>query len=207
VLGRWLNNDAKGGNDYRPIAVDLNNILDTDMAHVYTYEGNTGRFLPRMPRVTYTQSSFWYIAEVVRNLERLPPFTLVSPELVLQPTHSPWFTGIQISPTFAQSVPFFAIGTATAAFQITVTYYFTNTTEMNDSMTPRVETHAVSESVSLFITTENAAIYNCSDFAGMKFGSIQIGPKNFTYPAKITTRDPSTWPETNSAVITIERIR
>lgn len=207
VLGRWLNNDAKGENDYRPIAVDLLYILSNDMAHIYTYEGNTGRFLPRMPRVTYTQNEFWYIAEVVRNLERLPPFTLVSPELVLQPTHSPWFTGIQISSNFAQSVPFFAIGTATAAFKITVTYYFTNTTEMNDSMTPRVETHAVSESVSRFITTDNAAIYNCSDFAGMKFGSIQIGPKNFTYPAKITTRDPSTWPTTNSAVITIERIR
>ena len=140
-------------------------------------------------------------------MNRLPAFTLISSDLVLQQIGCLWFTGIQISSDFAMSVPFFAIGTATAAFKITVTYSFTNTTEMNDSMTPRVETHAVSESVSKFISTENAAIYNCSDFAGMKFGSIQIGPKHFTYPAKINTRDPSTWPTTNGAVVTIERVR
>lgn len=207
VLGRWLNNGAKGDGSYRPIAVDLSNIIPNDMAHVYTYEGNSGRFLSRMPRVTYTQASFWYVSEAINTYERLPQFTLISSGLVLSTIGSQFFTGIQINRNFSQSVPFFAIGTAFATFQITITYYFTDSTELHDSMEIPVASHAMSESVSRFISTDNAATYNCSDFAGMMFGSIQIGPRNFTYPAEVTTLDPSTWPTTNSAEITIERVR
>lgn len=207
VLGRWLKNDAKGDTGYRPIAIDMTNIINSDVSHIYQYEGNTGKFLDRYPRITYSQANFWYIDEIARNLSRLPAFTLLFSGLVIPTIGAPLFNGIQINSTFTQSVPFFAIGTAYAAFRITVTYTFTNTTELNDSMNPRVPSHAVTESVGKFVTVADAANYNCSDFAGMIFGTIAPGPKHFDYPGHITTQDPTTWPTTNSATVTIERIR
>ena len=207
VLGRWLNNDAKGSNTYRPIAIDLTNIINNDMSHIYQYEGNTGRFLTRMPKTTYTQAQFYYIAEVARTLSRLPDFTLVSSELVLPTIGCPWFTGIQVKQDFTHDMPFFGIGIAYAVFKISVTFSFMFSTEMNDSMNPEVTRHEVCFTTSRTVQANDPATYNCSDFAGEKFGEFMIGPKHFTYPGKVTTQDPSTWPNTNSAVVTIERIR
>lgn len=207
VNGKWLHNDANGGSSYNPISIDLTNIYDSDSSHTYVYEHNTGKFLPRMPKICFTQSKFWCVDEVIRNLIGLPAFTLVDSTLIIPTLAAPVFTGVQVSSGWSTACHFFSVGRAYATFRLTVSFYFTNTTEMNDSMTPRVGEHYVSYSAEKFVTVGDPLTYDFTEFAGEKLGEYMLGPKNYSYPAKITTRDPDTWPETNSAVITVERVR
>lgn len=207
VKGKWVHNDANGEMNFNPISIDLTNIYASDLAHIYQYEDNTGRFLPKYPKITFSQSKFWYVPEVIRNLNHLPGFTLIHSSLVLPTIQAPLFTGIQVSSDWFVACHFFSIGEAYAIFRLTVSFAFTNTTELNDSMTPRVTAHNVSFSAEKAVTVQDSLTYNFAEFAGEKFGQYMPGPKHFDYPSEIETVDPDTWPETNSATVTVERIR
>ena len=202
VVGAWTNNFAE---TQHPIQINMLNLVAADSGHPYTYSGNSGKFMQRYPVSSYTQGSFWRVNEVARELTAIKAPVLCMPGLVLQPTHNEWFNGVWIPESWAPELHFFAIGIAMARIRLTVTFTFTNTTEMNDSMAHRVN-HRMSVSSDMMVSVGDSYNYTVTEFGQKMIGSIFLGPKNFTYPAEITTQDPSTWPQTNSAHITIERL-
>lgn len=203
VVGVWSNNFAE---TVHPIILNMTNIAGNDAGHTYKYENNGGKFLPRYPKISFMLGQFWRVNEIARHLQAIHTPVLCMPGLVLQPTRNEWFNGVHIPEDWAPACNFFAIGTCISMWRLSVSYEFTNTTEMSDSMTPRVN-HCQTSSSEIVTSVSDAASYNFNAFADKMIGSIFLGPKNFTYPAEITTQDPSTWPQTNSAVVTIERLR
>jgi hypothetical protein len=144
-------------------------------------------------------------AEVIKEIQGNDGPILAKTGLIIQPTHNEWFSGVWIPSRFSASCPFFGIGVVMARFRMTVTFEFTNDTDMSDSMTPRVN-HRMSVTADQMVNVSNAATYSCTEFNGNFIGGIFLGPKNYQYPAEIKTQDPATWPQTNSAHITIERL-
>lgn len=202
VVGAWTNNFAEA---QHPIQINMANLIAADSGHPYTYEGNSGKFLKKFPVVSYIQGSFWTVNEVVKDIPGNDGPILAKPGLVLQPTHNEWFSGVWIPSRFSVSCPFFGIGLVTSRWRLTVTFEFTNDTVMDESMTPRVN-HRMSVTADQMVNVSEAATYSCTEFNGKFIGGIFLGPNNFQYPAEITTVDPATWPQTNSAHVTIERL-
>lgn len=202
VVGAWTNNFAEA---QHPIQIDMANLIAADSGHPYTYEGNSGKFLTRFPVVSYIQGQFWSANEVIREIDGNRGALLCKTGLIIQPTHNEWFAGVWIPSSFTASCPFFGIGLVTARFRMTVTFEFTNDTVMSDSMTTPVN-HRIGVTADQMVNVSDAATYACTEFNGKFLGGIFLGPKNYQYPAEITTRDPATWPQTNTAHITIERL-
>ena len=202
VRGSWTNNYAEA---QHPIQINMTNLIGADSGHPYTYNGNSGKFLKRYPVVSYTQGQFWMAEEVIRDIVGNSGAILCKTGLIIQPTHNEWFSGVWIPTRFSVSCPFFGIGVVTARMRMTVTFEFTNDTSMNDSMTPRVN-HRIGVTGDMMVNVNDAANYSCTDFNGRFLGGIFLGPKNYQYPAEITTATPSTWPQTNTAHITVERL-
>lgn len=203
VTGVWSNNFAE---TVHPILLDMAKLSNNDLSHTYRYENNNGKFLPRYPKVSIVLMEFHYVNIAARHLQSIHSPVLCDQSLILQPTANKWFNGVFIPSDWAPDCKFFAIGAAWSNWRLTVSYEFTDTTEMNDSMTPKTN-HCQSSSADVHATVEDAANFAFNLFADKIIGSIFLGPKNFAKPTEITTIDPSTWPATNSAVATIERLR
>lgn len=201
VTGVWSNNFAE---TQHPIQINMTNIYTNDSAHQYTYSGNSGKFMQRYPVVSYTQSNFWRIQEVARSLTDAPVLVQTGLQIPLG-INSPIYSGVWIPESWAPQLHFFSIGPAAARIRLTITFEFTNTTDLNDDMTPRVNKRG-SVSADTMVLVSDPSTYTVTEFGNKILGNAFLGPKNITYPAEITTREPATWPTTNSAHITIERL-
>lgn len=202
VVGVWTNNFA---DTVHPIQLDMAKLANNDLTHTYRYENNNGKFLPRYPKVSIVLLRFHYVNLVSRHLQTIHSPVLCDQSLVLQPTGNKWFNGVYIPADWLPDCKFFAIGVAWSNWRLTVSYEFTDTTEMNDSMTPRTN-HCYSSSADTNATVDDAANFKFDLFADKIIGPIVLAPKNFAMPTEITSADPATWPATNSAVATIERL-
>lgn len=202
VVGSWTNNFAEF---QHPIQINMTNLIAADSGHPYTYNGNSGKFLTRYPVVSYVQGQFWSAMEIIRDIVGNNGAILAKTGLIIQPTHNEWMSGVWIPSTFSVNCPFFGIGLVIARMRMTVTFEFTDSTVMSDEMTPTVNSR-ISVSADAMVNVSDAANYACRDFNEKMLGSIFLAPKNYQYPAEITTADPSSWPQTNTAHITIERL-
>lgn len=77
ISGAWTNNNATKAN---PIVIDLTNIANADAAHNYSYDGNTGTFLPKDVHLTWKESGCYSINEVTWYY-----YHQARPELFLKP--------------------------------------------------------------------------------------------------------------------------
>lgn len=106
VIGKWIGNVGQGSN---PIRIDDTNLEWKDTDHTYTYEDNTGTFLP-------TVNSKTLDLEAVTTLET-PEFPttyqnkayFINPGLVVSPAGLSWYSGVLLD-LDAQTIPVFYIG-------------------------------------------------------------------------------------------------
>ena len=119
VYGRWVGNYASGS--VTPVQFDYTNIKPLDFNHPYTYEDNTGKFLPRFPSKTVVTDNFDWKFPQGRN--DISPASLVlasgdPPFGAIGDTVGVWINDL------STPMPFFAVGAATAVFKIEVGFNY-----------------------------------------------------------------------------------
>lgn len=182
VVGTWNGNYAA---DKHPITVDMTRIYNSDMAHTYKYENNTGKFLSRKPSITYTDGGFKKFPSIIVNTSN-PAIGGSSPRLIdlqsgLAVTHQPLMGGIYIPVDFGISMPCFSIGTKYSFLRMKITFPTLNGTLNNDSSTWRPTEWYTFEATQP-VSIPDAANYMCRDFNDTVIGPMVMYPKNVTSP-------------------------
>lgn len=189
VVGMWVGNFA---DSVHPIQVDMTNILGSDAAHRYVYEGNHGKFLPRHPKKSLIELSFgWGYNTTPASQSSVP-----DPEIMLSLDSTGEIFGAigdirgMLMRKLHVDMPFFAIGEAVAVYSVRVAVkgdcqyggYTDPTTFAFDG--------------SLEVTVPNASLFNTSVFDSLLVGPPQPLPKNWVNDADYPKR----------AYVTFERL-
>lgn len=137
ISGAWTNNNATKAN---PIVFDMTNIANSDGAHHYAYDGNTGTFLPKTFKNSWLQYGVYSINQTTWNY-----YHLNQPELFNKPclvrantrhavgagsTSWGYFSfGIWIPASYSwgnNNIKMFSIGNKNYRFKVNVQVEFTN---------------------------------------------------------------------------------
>lgn len=137
ISGAWTNNNATNAN---PIVFDMTNIANSDGAHHYSYDGNTGTFLPKTFKNSWLQYGVYSINSTTWNY-----YHLNRPELFNMPclvranarhavgagdTSWGYFSfGIWIPASYNwgnNNIKMFSIGNKNYRFRVNVQVEFTN---------------------------------------------------------------------------------
>lgn len=137
ISGAWTNNNATKAN---PIVFDMTNIANSDGAHHYAYDGNTGTFLPKTFKNSWLQYGVYSINQTSWNY-----YHLNQPELFNMPclvrardrhavgagsTSWGYFSfGIWIPASYNwgnNNIKMFSIGNKNYRFKVNVQVEFTN---------------------------------------------------------------------------------
>lgn len=197
VNGVWTNNNATKVN---PIDLDMTNLVNDDSQHNYTYENNTGTFLPKNAHVSYQEYGCFVIQYDVWNA------TIVSrPELYNVPhlidrgnafpisdgsNRANWSYGIYIPENWQPDCKFFSIGLATRRINLTIKIPFRhaklldNTSWYNDGTgwnPPLTYTY----SDSLTATNMNGATHKLTEFKERLLIGPQYIPYSYDEPAYV----------------------
>lgn len=197
VNGVWTNNNATKVN---PIDLDMTNLVNDDSQHNYTYENNTGTFLPKNAHVSYQQYGCFAIYYDVWNA------TIVSrPELYNVPhlitgsnafpitdgsNRANWSYGIYIPENWQPDCKFFSIGLASRRINLTIKIPFRhaklldNTSWYNDATgwnPPLTYTY----SDSLTATNMNGATHKLTEFKERMLIGPQYVPYSYDEPAYV----------------------
>lgn len=195
VNGVWTNNNATKVN---PIDLDMANLINDDSQHNYTYENNTGAFLPKNAHVSYQQYGCFAIYYDVWNA------TIVSrPELYNVPhlitgnnafpitdgsNRANWSYGIYIPENWQPDCKFFSIGLASRRINLTIKIPFRhaklldNTSWYNDGTgwnPPLTYTY----SDSLTATNMDGATHKLTEFKERMLIGPQYVPYSYDEPA------------------------
>lgn len=137
ISGAWTNNNATKAN---PIVFDFTNIRNNDVAHNYSYDGNTGTFLPKSVNKTWNEYGCYVINNATWSAGIYRP--LVNKPVVLRSTarkdagagSTSWSWpsyGVWIPSTWNwgnKDFRFFAIGYKTMTFKVSVNVPFSGIT-------------------------------------------------------------------------------
>ena len=137
ISGAWTNNNATKAN---PIVFDMTNLVNSDGLHHYSYDGNTGTFLPKTFKNSWLQYGVYSINQTTWNY-----YHLNRPELFNMPclvrardrhavgagdTSWGYFSfGIWIPSTYTwgnNNIKMFSIGSKNYRFEVNVQVEFTN---------------------------------------------------------------------------------
>lgn len=196
VQGRWVGNDAAGS--VRPIDIDYTYLQGHDWNHSYVYEDNTGMFLPRYPSVSAMDGSCYVYDDNARGYATHP--ALLDGGVMIPTVAAPLYTGAYLPSSYSQSMPFFAIGDATARIRVTMDVMFGNTTELNSSQDPKTD-HHYSFSACRSVLVSSPSTYAVTAFSGEIFGNIAIAPRNAETPSTPSGEAPAI------SIVTFERLR
>lgn len=137
ISGAWTNNNATKAN---PIVFDMTNITTSDGAHHYSYDGNTGTFLPKTFKNSWLQYGVYSINSTTWNYYHLnQPELFNMPCLVRANSRHPvgagstswgYFSfGIWIPASYNwgnNNIKMFSIGNKNYRFKVNVQVEFTN---------------------------------------------------------------------------------
>lgn len=137
ISGVWTNNNATKAN---PIIFDMTNIANSDGAHHYSYDGNTGTFLPKSFKNSWLQYGVYSINQTTWNYYHLnQPELFNMPCLVRARDRHPvgagstswgYFSfGIWIPASYNwgnNNIKMFSIGNKNYRFKVNVQVEFTN---------------------------------------------------------------------------------
>lgn len=195
INGVWTNNNATKVN---PIDLDMTNLINDDSQHNYTYENNTGTFLPKNAHISYQQYGCFAIYYNVWNA------TIVSrPELYNVPhlitgnnafpitdgsNRANWSYGIYIPENWQPDCKFFSIGLASRRINLTIKIPFRhaklldNTSWYNDvtGWNPPL-TYTYSDS--LTATNIDGATHKLTEFKERMLIGPQYVPYSYDEPA------------------------
>lgn len=195
INGVWTNNNATKVN---PIDLDMTNLVNDDSQHNYTYENNTGTFLPKNAHVNYQEYGCFAIYYAVWNA------TIVSrPELYNVPhlitgnnafpitdgsNRANWSYGIYIPENWQPDCKFFSIGLASRRINLTIKIPFRhaklldNTSWYNDvtGWNPPL-TYTYSDS--LTATNMDGATHKLTEFKERMLIGPQYVPYSYDEPA------------------------
>lgn len=151
ISGDWTNNNATKAN---PIVIDFTNITATDAVHNYSYDGNTGTFLPKEIHTTWKEYGCYVINNASWSVQQYRD--LINKPVVLRSTarksagagDTSWSYpsyGVWIPSTWNwgnNNFSFFTIGSKTVKFKVEVNVPFSGiTSDMGwniDSIIPGV---------------------------------------------------------------------
>ena len=195
INGVWTNNNATKVN---PIDLDMTNLINDDSQHNYTYENNTGTFLPKNAHISYQQYGCFAIYYAVWNA------TIVSrPELYNVPhlitgnnafpitdgsNRANWSYGIYIPENWQPDCKFFSIGLASRRINLTIkipfrhaklldnTSWYSDVTGWNPPLT-------YTYSDSLTATNIDGATHKLTEFKERMLIGPQYVPYSYDEPA------------------------
>ena len=208
VSGAWTNNNATHAN---PIVIDLTNISTADAAHNYSYDGNTGTFLPKDVHLTWRESgcysinsTTWFYHNPVTSTQ---PVIITKPVVVRQNARKSagagdtswcyYCYGVWVPDAWNWSnkdLSFFSIGLKSKTFKLKVMVPFNG-----------FEEASITLSMQTFYTYEYE-IVTMFDGMNMSYPTIQTNmlhgpnyiPYSYTYPKDVPEAEPPVIPPTGA---------
>ena len=194
--GTWINNNATKAN---PIVIDRANLAASDGLHHYTYNNNTGSFLPKNYHNIWSEFGCF----AFEGKQQFVGYYLNRPELFNHPVlitgdaytmvwgsnkaHYCW--GVFCPTNWQPSCPFFSIGTVmTKRIKLTIQVPFKGVEDPEGttwSSPTDTEVHTYSYSKVISLTTTGGENYKLTEFNDALLTGPRIAPFSYTHPAEV----------------------